>query len=97
MYLYASYILPLLSHIVYAAGGVNPRVSITQRDSRKTCTVQPSGTNATDDTPAIVEAFQECGRGGTVQFLNSTYYVNSVMNITWLDDCEIDLQGTLLV
>lgn len=63
---------------------------------RKTCTVK-TYSNGTDDTPAILAAFKECGKGGNVVFLNETYYVNSVMNTTGLCDCEIDLYGTLLV
>ncbi|GKT42987.1 alpha-L-rhamnosidase rgxB [Colletotrichum spaethianum] len=63
---------------------------------RKTCTVRASGTNATDDTPAILEAFVNCGRRGKIVFEPTTYYVNSALNVTWLDDVEIDLQGTLL-
>lgn len=65
--------------------------------SRKVCSVPAGGTNATDDAPAIIEAFENCGRGGTVRFENTTYYVNSVMNISGLQDCTIDLQGTLVV
>lgn len=65
---------------------------------RKTCVVPASGTNATDDVPAILDAFQTCGNGGVVKFSpNTTYYVNSVMNVTWLRDVDIDIQGTLLV
>lgn len=71
--------------------------SVVSVQSVNRCTVPASGSNATDDAPAIVEAFKRCGRGGVVEFLNETYYVNSVMNITWLKDCEIDLKGTLLV
>ena len=63
---------------------------------RKTCTVK-TYSNGTDDAPAILAAFKECGKGGNVVFLNETYYVNSVMNTTGLCDCEIDLHGTLLV
>src|ERR1700733_14485449 len=66
-------------------------------DHRKTCVVKGSGTNSTDDAPAIIKAFKKCGHNGRVVFQPTTYYVNSVMNITWLDDVEIDLQGTLLV
>lgn len=64
--------------------------------SRKTCTVE-TYSNGTDDAPAILAAFKECGNGGNVVFLNETYYVNSVMNTTGLCDCEVDLYGTLLV
>lgn len=65
--------------------------------STKTCVVKAGGAVDVDDTPAIIEAFNNCGRDGKVSFLNTTYHVNSVMNITGLKNCEIDLQGTLLV
>ncbi|KAI1357759.1 putative exo-polygalacturonase [Xylaria arbuscula] len=63
---------------------------------RKTCVVNASGSNETDDAPAIINAFKDCGSKGRVVFLPTTYYINSVMNITWLDDVEIDLHGKLL-
>jgi hypothetical protein len=63
----------------------------------KTCTVKSGGSNATDDAPAIIEAFRECGQDATVVFEPTTYYVNSVMNVTWLQNVKIDLQGTLSV
>lgn len=65
--------------------------------SRKTCTIQASGTNKTDDAPAIRAAFKECGRHGKIVFEPTTYYVNSVLNITDLEDVDIDVQGELLV
>ncbi|KAF9869927.1 hypothetical protein CkaCkLH20_12536 [Colletotrichum karsti] len=68
----------------------------TEDSTKKTCTVAASGTNATDDAPAILDAFKKCGRRGKVVFKPTTYYVNSALNVTWLNDVEIDLQGTLL-
>lgn len=65
--------------------------------SRKTCAVKASGTNETDDAPAIRAAFRECGRHGKIVFKPTTYYVNSVLNITGLEDVDIDIQGELLV
>lgn len=65
--------------------------------ARKTCLVHPGGTNTTDDAPAILDAFRSCGRHGRVVFANATYHVNSVLDIAWLDDVEIDLWGTLEV
>lgn len=67
------------------------------RRQRPVCSVEAGGSNSTDDAPAIISAFEECGRGGRVVFSNTTYFVNSVMEITGLDDCEIDLEGTLQV
>lgn len=79
--------------ILEAAGKVHDNIP----RQRAVCTVEAGGSNSTDDAPAIISAFKECGQGGTVKFSNTTYYVNSVMEITGLDDCEIDLQGTLQV
>ena len=66
-------------------------------DSRKECIVKASGTNTTDDTPAILQAFEECKTKSRIVFVDTTYYINSVMNVTGLDDVEIDIYGTLLV
>ncbi|TEA20729.1 Alpha-L-rhamnosidase rgxB [Colletotrichum sidae] len=63
---------------------------------RRTCTVKAGGTNTTDDAPAILDAFERCGRRGRVVFEPTTYHVNSVLNVTWLEDVEVDIQGTLL-
>lgn len=65
--------------------------------NRKTCTIKASGTNRTDDAPAIRAAFKECGHRGMIVFEPTTYYVNSVLNITDLEDVDIDIQGELLV
>ncbi|KAF4979258.1 hypothetical protein FZEAL_4503 [Fusarium zealandicum] len=62
----------------------------------KTCVVKAGGKNTTDDAPAIIEAFDKCGKGGKVVFQDTTYHVNSVLNITGLEDVHIDLGGTLL-
>jgi hypothetical protein len=35
-------------------------------------------TNVTDDAPAILKAFRECGQNGRIVFEPITYYVNSV-------------------
>ncbi|KAL2820552.1 galacturan 1,4-alpha-galacturonidase B [Aspergillus cavernicola] len=71
-------------------------VSAGRTPSRKTCVIPASGTNTTDDAPAILHAFKRCGRGGKVVFKPTTYHVNSVLNTTWLKDVDIDIQGTLL-
>ncbi|KAL1596828.1 hypothetical protein SLS59_007569 [Nothophoma quercina] len=64
--------------------------------SRQTCSIKASGTNKTDDVPAIRAAFKKCGRHGKIIFEPTTYYVNSVLNITDLEDVDIDIQGELL-
>ncbi|KAJ5710451.1 hypothetical protein N7488_004607 [Penicillium malachiteum] len=67
-----------------------------KRFSSKTCVIPASGSETIDDAPAIVKAFEECGKGGKIIFENTTYHVNSVMKTTGLQDCEVDLHGTLL-
>ncbi|KAJ5540427.1 hypothetical protein N7494_005503 [Penicillium frequentans] len=66
------------------------------RESSTVCTVPAAGSTSIDDAPAILEAFRKCGHGGKIIFTNTTYHINSVMNTTGLQDCEVDLQGTLL-
>ncbi|KAF2250322.1 glycoside hydrolase family 28 protein [Trematosphaeria pertusa] len=78
--------LTLLSSLCHAKPG----------NRQKICAVKASGSNATDDTPAIRSAFTECGRGGRVVFTPTTYYVNSILNISSLEDVDIDIQGKLL-
>lgn len=67
------------------------------RESSTVCTVPAAGSSSIDDAPAILEAFRKCGHGGKIILTNTTYHINSVMNTTGLRDCEVDLQGTLLV
>ncbi|KAJ4393820.1 hypothetical protein N0V93_003035 [Gnomoniopsis smithogilvyi] len=71
-------------------------VSLIVPSFAEECVVPASGTNATDDAPAIVQAFEDCGQGGTITFsADTTYYVNSVMNVT-AQDAVINIQGTLV-
>lgn len=80
------------------AASILSLVVLAHQATAATCVVPASGTNATDDAPAITDAFEQCGQGGTVVFAaNTTYYVNSVMNVTRLQDVLVDIQGTLLV
>lgn len=72
-------------------------ISQAKTPAPKVCTVPAAGSASIDDTPAILSAFDSCGLGGKIVFTNTTYHVNSVMNTTGLQDCEVDLQGTLLV
>ncbi|KAJ3915995.1 pectin lyase fold/virulence factor [Lentinula edodes] len=66
------------------------------------CVVVPAP-NGTDSAPAIIDAFERCGRNsasssksrGRVIFTNTTYTVATVMNTTNLSNLDIDLQGTL--
>lgn len=60
-----------------------------------TCIVE-AAPNGSDSVPAIIAAFKQCGRNGRVIFKNTTYNINSVMNTTGLENCEVDVRGTLL-
>lgn len=59
------------------------------------CTVVPP-TNGADASPTIVAAFDRCRRDSKIVFVNATYNIESVMNITGLSNVEIDLHGTLV-
>jgi len=59
------------------------------------CTVIPGG-GGIDDSEAILQAFNQCGQGGQIIFLNETYHIERVMNTTGLNNVQIDLHGTLL-
>ncbi|KAL3419434.1 exo-rhamnogalacturonase b [Phlyctema vagabunda] len=83
-------ILLLLPYALCDSSSIEAR----QDDNIKTCIVTPS--NGIDDAPAILQAFQDCGQNGKVEFLNETYHINSVMTTTNLKNVEIDLKGTLL-
>ncbi len=60
------------------------------------CIVKPA-CDGSDDAPAVIEAFEKCGKNGKVVFLNETYSIQSIMNTTGLENCEVDLRGTMLV
>ena len=93
--LIGTYIFSLL-----VGGAVSAVVNNDLRDTSvhgRKCTVQAGGSETIDDAPAIREAFNDCGQNGNVIFLNTTYYVNSVMNTSGLSNCRVDIYGTLLV
>ncbi|GAB7363863.1 hypothetical protein MBLNU230_g4427t1 [Neophaeotheca triangularis] len=58
--------------------------------------VVPSMPNGGDSSPAIIEAFQKCGKNGKVIFKNETYHVDRVMETTGLENCEVEVHGTLI-
>ncbi|KAK7046605.1 galacturan 1,4-alpha-galacturonidase B [Favolaschia claudopus] len=92
--------LAQLSSLVFLSSAAlgafaDPAVPIPERQ-RKTCVIKASGTNATDDGPAIREAFKNCGQHGRVVFEAKTYYVNSILDIRGLEDVDIDIHGKLL-
>jgi len=67
--------------------------------SNGVCVVQSAGKE--DSAPAIEQAFAACGRNptgrGKVVFSNdTTYNIKTFMNTTYLQNVDIDHQGTLI-
>lgn len=64
---------------------------------KKTCIIPVKG-DGRDDSPAIREAFQKCGKNGKVVFeKDSTYSVQTVLQLHDLKNVEVDLLGTIEV
>lgn len=59
-----------------------------------TCHVEPTE-NGGDSAPAILSAFEQCGRNGKIIFSNTTYRIDSIMTTVGLHNVEIDVRGTL--
>jgi hypothetical protein len=69
-------------------------VEVRQAPTRQTCTIQPQK-DGSDDSPAILAAFEKCGQGGRIVFLRETYNIGRVMKTIGLNDCQIDIPATL--
>ncbi|KAF9459794.1 polygalacturonase [Collybia nuda] len=86
--LHRSICVALLLGFITARGG-----SVTKVGS--ICTVHASPDHS-DDAPAILQAFDLCGKDASVVFDPTTFHIESVMNTTGLRNVEVDLPGTLL-
>ncbi|KAK9422258.1 putative Alpha-L-rhamnosidase rgxB [Seiridium unicorne] len=75
--------------------GRNHEIGTQDGVKRSTCVVSAGGKNTTDDAPAFLEAFTKCVTHGRIVFQPTTYYVNSVLNVRWLQDMVTGLYGTL--
>jgi galacturan 1,4-alpha-galacturonidase len=72
-------------------------ISSSDSHGRPSCIVHPGKTNATDDVPVILEAFEKCGHGGNIIFpANETYHINSRLNPV-VNDVSIDWRGEWVV
>lgn len=72
------------------------RVPDSSLHARAVCTPTAGGNSSTDDVPAITEALSSCGNGGTIVFPEgSTYYLNSVLDLSSCSDCDIQVEGLL--
>lgn len=59
----------------------------------RTCTVHAIG-NGTDDAPAILAAFEKCGRGGQIVLPSENYTIAQPMT-THMEHARLDLHGYL--
>ncbi|KAM0413680.1 hypothetical protein ACHAPD_006918 [Fusarium lateritium] len=86
--------------VALTPGSNQPEYSISRSatvpKTHKICSVKAGLSNGTDDAPAIRKAFEKCGQGGKVIFEPTTYHINSVLNISGLQDVDIDIYGELL-
>ncbi|KAL9071900.1 MAG: hypothetical protein Q9157_005306 [Trypethelium eluteriae] len=65
-------------------------------DASPVCVIPAAG-DGSDDSPAIIQAFQDCGKGGQITFsANTTYYVQTVLQLHNLSNVQIDFLGTIL-
>lgn len=69
---------------------------VTKNDS--TCYVYPDSiaTPGVDDAPTILSAFDMCGHQGDIVLTANTFHVESVMNTTNLQDCNVHLYGEMV-
>jgi galacturan 1,4-alpha-galacturonidase len=90
-------ILPLpLAVWVFVKLSTALHLGIQQDLPKQSCTIQPNR-DGSDDSPAILAAFDKCGQGGRIVFLAETYHIGKVMKTVGLKDCQIDIQGILKV
>lgn len=85
-------LLNILLLTLYAIGA-----AANEKRREYVCTIAASGTNLTDDAPAIRAAFKECKSNARIVFTPTTYYINTELDIRGLENVDIDIQGELLV
>ncbi|KAG9082825.1 hypothetical protein FRC06_004837, partial [Ceratobasidium sp. 370] len=90
----SSTVLQLLQHAVVWSSLSVARAGHMEKCGSE-CVLTPGG-EGVDDSPAILDAFNECGHNGRIVFQNTTYHIERVMNTTGLVNCTVDIEGTLL-
>jgi galacturan 1,4-alpha-galacturonidase len=68
----------------------------TPANNGKTCTVRPLG-RSRDDTPQILNAFEECNNGGTVVFPEGQNYTIATKLNPVLYDVRVEWKGVWTV
>lgn len=73
-----------------------PITAQSSPERTKTCIVNSNNDFLTDDSTLILEAVNDCNRGGHVIFLpKTTYLIGKPLNLTHLENIDIDIQGTI--
>lgn len=57
------------------------------------CTVTPS--DSKDDSPALMDAFKQCGQNGQIEVTEGDYIIAKVMDVLNLKNCDISIRGKL--
>jgi galacturan 1,4-alpha-galacturonidase len=82
-----------LSFSLFGASWAGPSRTL---QARAVCTPKAGGSSSIDDVPAIVKSISACGDGGTIVFPeDSTYYLNSVLDLAGCSGCELQVEGLL--
>ena len=59
------------------------------------CVATPLG-GTSDDTPQIMDAFKQCGKGGSVAISEGTYNIGQVMDKLDFQNCDNHINGKLV-
>lgn len=90
-------IAAVASGLANALTDLGPVKGLNRRLAKSTQCVVPANGDGSDDTPAILAAFDKCKTDGHIVFENVTYHIGQVMKTTDLNNVKIDIKGTLLV
>jgi len=62
----------------------------------QTCYVDSHGDSTKDDSDFVVQAIDDCNNGGHVVFQQGlNYTIGTALNLTYLNNIDIDIQGTI--
>ncbi|KAF4835613.1 Alpha-L-rhamnosidase rgxB [Colletotrichum tropicale] len=86
----------IASGLASALTDLGPVKGLNRRQAKSTQCVVPANGDGSDDTPAILAAFDKCKTDGHIVFENVTYHIDQVMKTTDLNNVKIDIRGTLL-
>ncbi|KAI8245445.1 hypothetical protein K4K57_000143 [Colletotrichum sp. SAR 10_99] len=84
------------SGLASALTDLGPVKGLNRRQAKSAQCVVPANGDGSDDTPAILAAFDKCKTDGHIVFENVTYHIGQVMKTTDLNNVKIDIKGTLL-